>query len=266
MLGLKLNYVSKRSPWTYSGLVMEYGATDLSRLWFRQWFVVCLVPIPHLNQSWLWLIGPTGANFNENLIQMIFTRKRTWKYDLQNASLVVLHVTSRRSHPLLSCRVSPDLHCYFVLTHWGRVTHICVSELTTIGSDNGLSPGRRKAIIWTNAGILLIWPLGTNFSEIGSQIHTFSFMKMHLKMSFRTWQSFCQGLNVLTPGVDGTTDKEPDLCKNRYKERQMTTKSFYQTMIHIMLDISLGVCKSSLHMMKNNNKYANETVAELGLK
>ena len=29
------------------------------------------------------------------------------------------------------------------LTHWGRVTHICVSELTTIGSDNGLSPDRR---------------------------------------------------------------------------------------------------------------------------
>ena len=42
------------------------------------------------------------------------------------------------------------------LTHWGRVTHICVSELTTIGSDNGLSPGRRQAIIWTNAGIMLI--------------------------------------------------------------------------------------------------------------
>ena len=36
----------------------------------------------------------------------------------------------------------------------------------TIGSDNGLSPGRRQAIIWTNAGILLIEPLWTNFSEI----------------------------------------------------------------------------------------------------
>ena len=52
------------------------------------------------------------------------------------------------------------------LTHWGRVTHICVSDLTSIGSDNGLSPGRRRAIIRTNAGILLIGPLGTNFSEI----------------------------------------------------------------------------------------------------
>ena len=52
-----------------------------------------------------------------------------------------------------------------VLTHWGRVTHTCVSKLTIIGSDNGLSPDRRQATIWTNAGILLIGPLGTNFSK-----------------------------------------------------------------------------------------------------
>ena len=44
------------------------------------------------------------------------------------------------------------------LTHWGRVTHICVGNLPTIGSDNGLSPDRRQAIIWTNAGILFIGP------------------------------------------------------------------------------------------------------------
>ena len=55
---------------------------------------------------------------------------------------------------------------YVSLTHWCRVTHICVGKLTINGSDNGLSPGRRQAIIWTNAGILLNRPLGTNFSEI----------------------------------------------------------------------------------------------------
>ena len=65
------------------------------------------------------------------------------------------------------------------LTHWGRVTHECVGKLTIIGSDNGLSPGRRQAVIWTNAGILLIGPLGTNFSEILIGIQTFSFKKMH---------------------------------------------------------------------------------------
>ena len=60
------------------------------------------------------------------------------------------------------------------LTHWGWVTHICVSKLTIIGSDNGLSPGRRQAIIWTNAGILLIGPSATNVNEILSEIPTFS--------------------------------------------------------------------------------------------
>ena len=51
-------------------------------------------------------------------------------------------------------------------THWGWVTHICISKLVTIGSDNCLSPDQHQAIIWTNAGILLIGPLRTNFSEI----------------------------------------------------------------------------------------------------
>ena len=61
------------------------------------------------------------------------------------------------------------------LTHWGRVKHICVIRLTITGSDNGLSPGRRQAIIWTNAGILLIGSLGTNFGENLIEILTFSF-------------------------------------------------------------------------------------------
>ena len=85
-----------------------------------------------------------------------------------------------------------------LLTHWGRETHICVSKLTIIGSDNGLSPGRRQAIIWTNAGILLIGPLETNFGEILVGIQTLSFKKMHLKMSSAKWRLFRLGLNVLS--------------------------------------------------------------------
>ena len=84
-----------------------------------------------------------------------------------------------------------------LLTHWGRVTHICVGTLTIIGSDNSLSPGRRQAIIWTNAGILLIRPLGTNFGEIVIEILSFSFKKMRLKMSSAKCCSFRLGLNVL---------------------------------------------------------------------
>ena len=64
-----------------------------------------------------------------------------------------------------------------VLAYWGRVTHISVSKLAIIGSDNGLSPGRRQAVIWTSNGVLLIGALGTHFSEILIEIQTFSFLK-----------------------------------------------------------------------------------------
>ena len=87
------------------------------------------------------------------------------------------------------------------LTHWGRVTHICVGKLSIIGSDNGLSPGRRQAIIWTNAGILFIGPLGTNFSENWIGIETFSIKEMHLKMSSAKWHLFGLGLDVLKDGL-----------------------------------------------------------------
>ena len=84
-----------------------------------------------------------------------------------------------------------------MLTHWGRETHISVSKLTYIGSDNGLSPERRQAIIWNNVGLLLIEPLGTNFSDISTGIQTFSFKKMHLNLSSAKWRPFCLGLTVL---------------------------------------------------------------------
>ena len=67
-----------------------------------------------------------------------------------------------------------------------------------MGSDNGLSPNRRQAIICTNAGILLIGPYGTNFIEIKIEVYTFTFKKMHLEMPFGKWGAFCLGLNMLT--------------------------------------------------------------------
>ena len=96
---------------------------------------------------------------------------------------------------------------YLVLTQWGRVTHICVGKLTIIASDNGLSPGWRQAIIWTNAAILLNWTLGTNFSEILSETDIFSFKQMHLKMSSRKWRPYCLDLNVLLSHGDMMTMK-----------------------------------------------------------
>ena len=51
-----------------------------------------------------------------------------------------------------------------LLTHWGRVTYICVGKLTIIGSDNSLSPERHQAIIWTNAGNKLLWNFNRNWN------------------------------------------------------------------------------------------------------
>ena len=65
-----------------------------------------------------------------------------------------------------------------------------------IGSDNGFSPGRRQAIIWTNAGILLIGTLGTNFSEILIEMRIFPFKKMGLKVWFVKWRPVCLGIIV----------------------------------------------------------------------
>ena len=75
------------------------------------------------------------------------------------------------------------------LTHWDLLTYICISRLAINGSDNGLSPAWRHAIIRTNAG-----PLETSLSEILIQIYKFSFKKLHLKMSSREWWPFCLGL------------------------------------------------------------------------
>ena len=91
--------------------------------------------------------------------------------------------THTRNHAV-SMRVGLTVYVGFkaglsllTLTHWGRVTHICVIKLTNIRSDNGLLPGRRQAIIWTNVGILSIGPLGTNFSEILIKNQTISLKK-----------------------------------------------------------------------------------------
>ena len=90
--------------------------------------------------------------------------------------------------------------------HLSLVPHIYASaNLVSIGSDNGLSPRRYQAIIWTNAGILLIGPLGTNFSEILIKRQNFSFTKMQLKVLSVMWRPFCpegdELIQVRTPSV-----------------------------------------------------------------
>ena len=131
------------------------------------------------------------------------------------------------------------------------MTHICVSKLTIIGSDNGLSPGPRQAIIWTNDGILLIRTFQTHFSEIASEIHTFSFKKMHFKMSSGKWRPSCLGLNESTGMSDRArysflscshiTILLPSVSRRRDLDLELLIKSlFFLLKLHDEVKILLG--------------------------
>ena len=143
--------------------------------------------------------GPLSLTFTELIIEINFSSK----FDYDDPVRLQYCTCYNHSAVVSNAKLWSDLIIIFhiittcILIHWGRVTHICSTKLTIIGSDNGLSPGRRQAIIWTNAGILLIGALGTNISEILSKIYTFSLKKMHLKMSSGKWRPSCLGLNVL---------------------------------------------------------------------
>ena len=151
-----------------------------------------------------------GLGLNELNSLLIFTDWPTWCWQKSSSSIllaffvripsVIAGFSSQRATNAESFSMSwyhHDVWSLHVLTHWGRVTHICVGNLTIIGSGNGLSPGRRQAITWINAGLLLIGPLRTNFNEILFGIQTFSFKKMHLKMSSGKWRPSWLSLNVL---------------------------------------------------------------------
>ena len=124
--------------------------------------MACCLKAPghYLNQSWLLISEVLWHSPESN-----FTA---------NAQASILHNEFEDHTFKITCHVSSGP---MSLTHWGRVTHICVGDLTIIGSDNGLSPGRRQAIIWTNAGMLLIGPLATNFNEIFSKCTHFHWRK-----------------------------------------------------------------------------------------
>ena len=134
---------------------------------------------------------PTTGTYADSLtIEPLWTNStKAW--------IKILQFSFRKRYYKMSASVSL-LVPTSVLTHWGRVTHICVGKLIIIGSDNGLSPDRRQAIIWTNAGLLSIGPLQTYFSENLIKMQQFSLKKMHVKMLSAKWRLSCLGLNVLT--------------------------------------------------------------------
>ena len=85
------------------------------------------------------------AHYDVTLMLMLATAIMSWISDP-----IYYFLSDLITHPCP--HISGGL-AEWLLPHRGRVTHICVGNLTNIGSENGLSPGRRQAINWTNAGI-----------------------------------------------------------------------------------------------------------------
>ena len=153
---------------------------------------------------------PGGVRVSDDLYhrlpwldELVWCICNTYSLPTKQSSIVLtyLMVCSTNCHHNSS---NWDVVCVTISTHWGRVKHISVSKLTVIGADNDLSPGWRQAI-WTNVCLLLIRNLVTNVSYILSENHTFTFQKLHLKISSAQWRQFYFGLDVLS-----------DCCRPRF--------------------------------------------------
>ena len=173
----------------YLNAFLAINGTNSCDLQFLKWSVA----VEHMVNAY-----PFNGGIRYNF------RKLLIKYTHHSIFNSSMHLAIPLDYVSVSVNIAPEfsaLQLWNIMqtfTHWGRVTHICVNKLTVFGSDNGSSPGRHQAIIWTNAGILLIGTLGTHFSEILIEIRPFSFKKMHLKMSSAKWRPSCFGLNVLS--------------------------------------------------------------------
>ena len=142
------------------------------------------------------------------------------------------------------------------------MTHIRVRELNIVGLDNGLSSGRRQAIIWTNAGILLSGPLATNFSEILIAIYIFSLKKIYMEMSSGNWWPFRLGLNVLINHMnEATVEDMNDIyqCKLHFVAKydqfaHIHTLHAYRKIAKLVLNIrSIRVLLSTTYQFPNFN-------------
>ena len=112
-----------------------------------------------------WVNVDNGFVLNQwwpcSLIHMEITRLKrvdnSSDVDLSSVWSSDIHLRLRAISPQLSVtnivfkvtdlKFNSNLPVANKLTHWGQVTHICIRKLTIIGSDNGLSPSRRQAII-----------------------------------------------------------------------------------------------------------------------
>ena len=163
----------------------------------------------------------------------------------------MIAVSAKLSYKKLNLKMSPAksrpfcLGINVLLTQWGRVTHVCVSKLTIIGSDNDLSPERHQAIIWISAGILLIEQTSV---ESQSEFYYFHYTKCienvvcghfvimltweHRK-SQRTWYIWClmTHFNIPSTVLPGQVHLKP-IREYTLRHKQFVIKWLYHTIHH----------------------------------
>ena len=192
--------MADKLEWDRSGTSSEtsgrlYGFLVLDEVWRHVSTVVLIleVLVPHSSVILLRPCRYHNTRLSAGPLQ-------TTQFDLSYSIFVDFkYLKCVFANQLILFRMFRHFMSVYNLTRWARVTHICIGNLTIISSDDGLSPGRREAIIWTDAGILLNGSLGTTVREICIDIHNVSFKKMHLTISFEKWQPSCLGLNVFKP-------------------------------------------------------------------
>ena len=142
----------------------------------REWF--CRFDIMEHNFSLFWYVYKylNLSHYNDSLFSLtlfLCLKQYLIFYKVRVLSIYIDVVLT-----LSACTIWPGkiwnkntLQSEFVSSHWGRLAHIYFNH----DSYNGLSPGRRQAIILSKVGILLIRSIGKNFNDISIEIHTFWF-------------------------------------------------------------------------------------------
>ena len=131
-------------------------------------------------------------------------------------------------------------------SNWGQLTVVWLPGMSIWMSNHQWAPTpprRRQAINWTNAGILLIRTLGTNFNEILNEIHTFSFKNMHLKMLSAKWRQFCLGLKLLAwrqqmPHIAVSKLPLRQNTRHRVFSRKYMSFIYQGLMVHVFASVS----------------------------
>ena len=123
----------------------------LQRTWYKAYFIAKLFVRKnnrevslHVKRKRVRVTSHSGAQFRymSRLCTLLgFASRRNVSADKQGHG----HQQMPRQQPIKLVRKHNKNER--TLTHWGRVTHICVDNVTVIGLHNGLSPGRRQAII-----------------------------------------------------------------------------------------------------------------------